>query len=144
MLLQKTSQLETNLISVERIKEYTEGIPREREAPNPNTHPPSHWPNKGTISFNNVKLRYREGLDLVLKGVSFEVCQHQKIGIVGRTGAGKSTIAQSLFRTIELASGSICIDAIDIFFIGVERSSQISLYHTTRSRSIFWNNEGEI
>ena len=111
-------QMETNIVSVERVKEYTE---IEREAP-PVTavRPPYGWPSKGEISFNDVKLRYREGLDLVLKGVSVNVGKHEKIGIVGRTGAGKSTVTLGLFRIVELASGSIRIDGVDISRLGLD------------------------
>ena len=56
------------------------------------------WPTKTTIEFQGFRARYREGLPLVLKGVSFSVKQGEKVGIVGRTGAGKSSIIQALFR----------------------------------------------
>ena len=111
-------QMETNIVSVERVKEYTE---IEREAP-PVTavRPPHGWPSKGEIAFNDIKLRYREGLDLVLKGVNVNVGNHEKIGIVGRTGAGKSTVTLGLFRIVELAAGSIRIDGVDISKIGLD------------------------
>jgi ABC-type multidrug transport system fused ATPase/permease subunit len=111
-------QMETNIVSVERVKEYTE---IEREAPPiSDTRPPRNWPSKGEISFNDVKLRYREGLDLVLKGVSINVGKHEKIGIVGRTGAGKSTVTLGLFRIVELAGGAIFIDGMDISKLGLD------------------------
>ena len=111
-------QMETNIVSVERVKEYTE---IEREAPPVTAHRPPHgWPSKGEISFNDVKLRYREGLDLVLKGVTVNVGKHEKIGIVGRTGAGKSTVTLGLFRIVELAGGSIKIDGVDISKLGLD------------------------
>ena len=110
--------METQIVSVERIKEYTE---LEREAPPfTDTRPPAQWPTQGRIAFNNVQLRYREGLDLVLKGVSINVGAHEKVGIVGRTGAGKSTITLGLFRMVELAGGSITIDGVDISRLGLE------------------------
>ena len=111
-------QMETNIVSVERVKEYTEV---EREAP-PHTdfRPPVGWPSKGEIAFNDVKFRYREGLDLVLKGVTIHVGKHEKIGIVGRTGAGKSTVTLGLFRIVELAGGSIYIDGVDISKLGLD------------------------
>jgi ATP-binding cassette subfamily C (CFTR/MRP) protein 1 len=111
-------QMETNIVSVERIKEYTE---LQREAPPiSDTRPPLDWPKDGRIEFSNVQLRYREGLELVLKGVSLSVGKHEKLGIVGRTGAGKSTITLGLFRLVELAGGSIRIDGLDISKFGLE------------------------
>lgn len=75
--------------------------------------------------FKNYQLRYRENLDLVLKGISFSVNGGEKVGIVGRTGAGKSSLTLGLFRIIEAAGGSITIDGLDISELGL---------HSLRSR----------
>lgn len=75
---------------------------------------PEQWPSTGKIEFKSVSLRYRANTELVLKGVSFVVSQGMKVGIVGRTGAGKSTISQTVSRLLELESGSIEIDGVDI------------------------------
>lgn len=90
------SNVETNIVSVERIKEYQENKP---EAPweKPDKAPKS-WPEHGSVTFRNYSVRYREGLDLVLKNLSFEIKGGEKIGIVGRTGAGKSSMTVALFR----------------------------------------------
>ena len=72
------------------------------------------WPIQGSVSFQNVCMRYRSGLPLVLKGVSFDTNRTEKIGIVGRTGSGKSSLFQALFRLVELTSGTISIDGICI------------------------------
>lgn len=72
------------------------------------------WPNKGAVEFKNVKLRYRPTTDLVLKGLSFSIKGGHKIGIVGRTGAGKSTISLALTRIVEIEKGNILIDGLDI------------------------------
>ena len=64
---------------------------------------------------------HREGLDLILKGVSFEIAGGEKVGIVGRTGAGKSSLMLALFRIVEAAEGSILIDDIDIATIGLHQ-----------------------
>ncbi|KAJ1814406.1 Canalicular multispecific organic anion transporter 2, partial [Coemansia sp. RSA 2599] len=77
------------------------------------------WPEQGTVEFNNYSTRYREGLDLVLKGLSFQVKPKQKIGIIGRTGAGKSSLTLALFRIIEAAGGQILIDGEDISKFGL-------------------------
>ena len=74
----------------------------------------NNWPQKGNVSFNDVKLRYRPNTDLVLKGVDFDIKGGHKVGIVGRTGAGKSTMSLALSRIVEIESGSIVIDGVDI------------------------------
>ncbi|KAG0359163.1 hypothetical protein BG005_001263 [Podila minutissima] len=100
-LVRSFSELQHQLISVERIEEYAT---LRQEAPAVTGVPvPSGWPAKGKIVFRNYSARYREGLDLVLKNVSFEVQPSEKVGIVGRTGAGKSSLALALFRMIEAA-----------------------------------------
>ncbi|KAI8318155.1 MRP3s1 protein [Martensiomyces pterosporus] len=76
--------------------------------------PPSEWPTAGKIEFRNYSMRYRQGEDLVLKDVSLTIHPGEKIGIVGRTGAGKSSLARALFRLYEGASGSILVDGEDI------------------------------
>lgn len=70
------------------------------------------WPSNGSIVMRNVTMRYREGLPLVLKGLTLTINGHEKIGIVGRTGAGKSSLLTVLLRLVELESGSIIIDGI--------------------------------
>jgi len=71
-----------------------------------------NWPQEGAISFKDVHLRYRPGTDLVLNGLTFDIEPGQKIGIVGRTGAGKSTLALALSRIIECEKGQIQIDGL--------------------------------
>lgn len=80
----------------------------------------AHWPSLGVVEFINVDARYREDLNLVLQGVSFKVESTQKIGVVGRTGAGKSTITLCLLRVIEILNGHILIDGMDISQINLE------------------------
>lgn len=79
------SDIETDIVAVERIKEYTE---IEQEAPwqMPNENVPKDWPQNGHVQFKNIDLRYRDGLDLVLRQLSFTVNGTEKVGIVGRTG----------------------------------------------------------
>lgn len=117
-LVRMTSDVETNIVAVERIKEYGETA---QEAPWKNTEytPPNEWPRHGRVDFKNFKVRYREGLDLVLNGLTFSVLGGEKIGIVGRTGAGKSSLTLALFRIIEAAQGKILIDDIDISKLGL-------------------------
>lgn len=85
--------------AVERLLFYCDQPP-EGEFTNPNDPPPS-WPDKGAIQFKNVELRYRENLPLVLKDVSFNIHPGEKVGIVGRTGAGKSSMLEALFRSVK-------------------------------------------
>ena len=108
VLTRNLSDIETNLVSVERISEYQTVI---QEAPQrlPENNPLSHWPSNGVVRFDKYSTRYREGLDLVLRSVDLTIASGEKIGIVGRTGAGKSSLTLALFRLIEAAGGSIFI-----------------------------------
>ncbi|XP_058980635.1 multidrug resistance-associated protein 1 isoform X13 [Musca domestica] len=123
-LVRMSSDIETNIVAVERIKEYGE---TKQEAPweIENSKVPRDWPEQGQVCFEDFKVRYREGLDLVLRGISFKIAGGEKVGIVGRTGAGKSSLTLALFRIIESAGGRILIDGIDISTLGL---------HTLRSR----------
>lgn len=123
-LVRMTSDVETNIVAVERIKEYGE-TPQEAAWDIPSSAPPASWPHNGTVDFKNYQVRYREGLELVLKGITFSVKGGEKVGIVGRTGAGKSSLTLALFRIIEAAGGSIFIDGQDVSKMGL---------HALRSR----------
>ncbi|XP_054584878.1 ATP-binding cassette sub-family C member 2 [Eptesicus fuscus] len=116
-LVRMTSEIETNIVAVERINEY---INVENEAPwVTEKRPPAGWPSKGEIQFNNYQVRYRPELDLVLKGITCDIRSQEKIGVVGRTGAGKSSLTNSLFRILEASGGQIIIDGVDIASIGL-------------------------
>uniref|UniRef100_A0A8C4EQY9 ABC-type glutathione-S-conjugate transporter n=1 Tax=Dicentrarchus labrax TaxID=13489 RepID=A0A8C4EQY9_DICLA len=116
-LVRMTSELETNIVAVERVSEYSE---LENEAKwVTETRPTEKWPEEGRLQFDNYKVRYRPGLELVLHGVTCNISSTEKIGIVGRTGAGKSSLTNCLFRIIEAAEGRILIDDIDISTIGL-------------------------
>ncbi|XP_040570074.1 multidrug resistance-associated protein 1 [Lepeophtheirus salmonis] len=119
-LVRMASEVETNIVAVERIQEYTKA---EKEAPwiIEDTKPDEDWPRKGEISFKNYSTRYREGLDYVLKNVSLDIEGGEKIGIVGRTGAGKSSFTLSMFRIIEPVTGNIIIDGVDITKLGLHQ-----------------------
>ncbi|XP_027365917.1 ABC transporter C family member 5-like isoform X3 [Abrus precatorius] len=111
-------KLENKIISIERIYQYSQ-IPCEAPAVIEESRPPSSWPENGTIELIDLKVRYKESLPLVLHGISCTFPGGKKIGIVGRTGSGKSTLIQALFRLVEPASGSILIDNINISGIGL-------------------------
>ncbi|XP_045474208.1 multidrug resistance-associated protein 1 isoform X6 [Harmonia axyridis] len=117
-LVRMTSDVENNIVAVERIKEYAES-PQEAPWEIKNKTPANTWPEVGNVIFKNLSVRYRPGLDLVLKKVSFNINGGEKVGIVGRTGAGKSSLTLSLFRIIEAAEGIIEIDGIDISQLGL-------------------------
>ncbi|PVV01479.1 hypothetical protein BB560_004101 [Smittium megazygosporum] len=117
---------------VERTSEYSNLKP---EAPQflPEPHEPipgfsDEWPKDGAVDFVDYSTRYREGLDPVLNGISLDIKPGEKIGIVGRTGAGKSSFTLSLFRIIEPISGKIIVDGVDITKIGLfDLRSRISI-----------------
>uniref|UniRef100_A0A8C8SZK8 Multidrug resistance-associated protein 1 n=1 Tax=Pelusios castaneus TaxID=367368 RepID=A0A8C8SZK8_9SAUR len=117
-LVRMSSELETNIVAVERVKEYSE---MEKEAPwsIEQTAPPNNWPPEGKVEFRGYGLRYREDLDLVLKNINVSINGGEKVGIVGRTGAGKSSLTLGLFRINESAAGEIIIDGVNIAKIGL-------------------------
>eukprot|EP01006_Ploeotia_vitrea_P048390 TRINITY_DN67229_c1_g2_i1.p1 TRINITY_DN67229_c1_g2~~TRINITY_DN67229_c1_g2_i1.p1 ORF type:complete len:1390 (+),score=148.98 TRINITY_DN67229_c1_g2_i1:25-4170(+) len=109
---------ESQLTSVERIVEYGD-LPAEAAPIVPGNRPARTWPETGRVNISEVCMRYREDLDLVLKSINMNVNPREKIGIVGRTGSGKSSLVSCLFRLVELASGKIVIDGMDIRNIGL-------------------------
>ncbi|XP_057963949.1 ABC transporter C family member 5 [Malania oleifera] len=111
-------KLENKIISIERIHQYCH-ITGEAPAIIENARPRASWPENGTIELIDLKVRYKENLPVVLHGVTCTFPGGKKIGIVGRTGSGKSTLIQALFRLIEPAGGRIAIDDIDISTIGL-------------------------
>ncbi|PVD27626.1 hypothetical protein C0Q70_12792 [Pomacea canaliculata] len=112
------TDLVTNMVSVERVREYSQ-LESEALWTNPLRRPDPSWPERGRLLFSEYSTRYRPGLDLVLRDISFVVEAGQKVGIVGRTGAGKSSMTLSLFRLIEACNGNIIIDGVNIADIGL-------------------------
>ncbi|CAE6500425.1 unnamed protein product [Rhizoctonia solani] len=103
------------------VLQYTSSgdIPQEKPYVQIDKTPPKTWPDHGAIEFHDLVMSYRPGLPPVLRGVSLRVRGGEKIGVVGRTGAGKSSLMAALFRIIELTSGSILIDGLDIGEMGL-------------------------
>ncbi|EFO88104.1 CRE-MRP-7 protein [Caenorhabditis remanei] len=116
--VRQVSEIEANIVSVERVNEYT-NTPNEAPWRIEGRAPAPGWPSKGIVRFDRYSTRYREGLDLVLHDISADVSAGEKIGIVGRTGAGKSSFALALFRMIEAADGRIIIDDVEVSQIGL-------------------------
>ncbi|XBJ26268.1 hypothetical protein VPH35_003731 [Triticum aestivum] len=110
--------LENRMISVERILQYMT-IPSEPPLTISESRPDCHWPTKGEIELRNLHVKYAPHLPLVLKGVTCTFSGGMKTGIVGRTGGGKSTLIQTLFRIVDPCIGQILIDGVDISTIGL-------------------------
>lgn len=115
--VRQLAEVENGMNSVERLRYY--GTELEQEAPLKTIDVRKSWPEKGEIVFDNVEMRYRAGLPLVLQGLSMHIRGGERIGIVGRTGAGKSSIMSTLFRLVELSGGHITIDGLDISTVGL-------------------------
>lgn len=117
--VRQITKLETNIVSVERVMEYAETETEAEWKSEPGMEPPQNWPSEGRIVMRNFSTRYRAGLNLVIKQLNVEIKPHEKVGIVGRTGAGKSSVTLSLFRIVEAAEGQISLDGINIADIGL-------------------------
>ncbi|KAL1438481.1 hypothetical protein MTO96_048092 [Rhipicephalus appendiculatus] len=111
-LVTSFTDTEKEMVSMERADQYIKGLQEERL--DGGILPPFGWPFCGAVKFSKVTLRYRPGLPAALSGVSFEAAKGCKVGIVGRTGAGKSSLLQALFRLTPVESGQIYIDGIDV------------------------------
>uniref|UniRef100_A0A8C7DD99 ATP-binding cassette sub-family B member 6 n=1 Tax=Oncorhynchus kisutch TaxID=8019 RepID=A0A8C7DD99_ONCKI len=111
------TQTEMQLVSVERTEEYSTTLPTEPQHSNPQV--PTSWPEQGWVEFRGAVLSYREGLPNALDGVSLVVRPGEKVGVVGRTGSGKSTLFLALFRMVELNQGQILLDGVDTSQVGL-------------------------
>jgi len=117
-IVRQTVEVETNIVSVERCLEYAR-LPSEAPEVLSKHRPKVGWPSQGAVEFKDYSTRYRPGLDLVLKNVNLDIKPHEKIGVVGRTGAGKSSLTLALFRIIEPSSGHIAIDDLNTSSVGL-------------------------
>ncbi|KAL8872715.1 MAG: hypothetical protein Q9174_001702 [Haloplaca sp. 1 TL-2023] len=116
--VRQLAEVENAMNATERLHYY--GTQLDEEPPLHLSEVPQEWPQHGQIVFNEVQMRYREGLPLVLQGLTMSVAGGERVGIVGRTGAGKSSIMSTLFRLVELSGGSISIDGINIATVGLK------------------------
>ncbi|KAF9150625.1 hypothetical protein BG015_007537 [Linnemannia schmuckeri] len=118
--IQCAADLENNMTSAERLFYYTDSLEQEPPAEILDRKPVPSWPQQGRISFQEVSLRYRPELPLVLNKISFDIQAGHKVGVVGRTGAGKSSLIQALFLLVPLDPGSkIVMDGIETDTIGI-------------------------
>ncbi|KAL6006015.1 ATP-binding cassette sub- C member 8 [Asimina triloba] len=111
--------LDNYIVSVERIKQYM-NIPPEPPAIVDGMRPPVSWPFNGRIDLLDLKITYRPSAPLVLKGITCSFKAGNKVGVVGRTGSGKTTLISALFRLVEPVAGRILIDDLDICSIGLK------------------------
>ncbi|KAI4495187.1 hypothetical protein M0804_001388 [Polistes exclamans] len=108
------SETEVRFISVERINYYLKNLEKEETPKESLIKIDDNWPTSGKIQFKNVKMKYRKELPLILLNISFTVKPGEKMGIIGRTGSGKSSLTIALFRLVEICEGIIKIDGVDI------------------------------
>jgi ATP-binding cassette, subfamily C (CFTR/MRP), member 1 len=116
--VRQLADVENNMNSTERLYHYAANL-EEEAALHTATNVRSTWPEKGAIVFDNVQMRYRKELPLILHGLTMHIMPGERVGIVGRTGAGKSSIVSTLFRLVELSGGTITIDGTNIATIGL-------------------------
>ncbi|XP_033213303.1 probable multidrug resistance-associated protein lethal(2)03659 [Belonocnema kinseyi] len=116
--IMQTADMENQMTSVERIVEYTKVEEEQSLESGPENKPPENWPSEGKIEFRNVFLRYSPDKPAVLKNLNFTILPKEKIGIVGRTGAGKSSLMSALFRLAYL-DGEIYIDGVATSNLGL-------------------------
>ncbi|XP_077967983.1 ATP-binding cassette sub-family C member 10-like [Styela clava] len=107
------TETEKQMVAVERESYYINNIPKEEDMQTSDVNIMNQWPSGGTVEFSNVSLRYREGLPLALEKISFDIESGEKIGIVGRTGSGKSSLLMLLFGMVDSSEGNIFIDGIN-------------------------------
>ncbi|KAG0239236.1 hypothetical protein BGW41_007852 [Actinomortierella wolfii] len=118
VLVQRSASLGNNMNAAERLVHYIRNLEQEPPAVIPETKPPPEWPQAGRVVFDQVSVRYRPGQPLVLKDITLSIEAGHKIGVVGRTGAGKSSLVYALFRLVDVDQGRIWIDGIDIKTLG--------------------------
>ncbi|KAI8488088.1 Multidrug resistance-associated protein 5 [Branchiostoma belcheri] len=120
LTVRMASETESRFTCVERITHYADNL--EQEAPEhiKDADPAENWPDQGVVQFARYQMRYRESLSLVLKDVQCNIRPRESVGIVGRTGSGKSSLGVALFRLVEPTDGTILIDGVDISKIGLQ------------------------
>ncbi|XP_021849538.2 ABC transporter C family member 8 isoform X2 [Spinacia oleracea] len=118
-MIQWYCNISNYIVSVERIKQFMNIEPEPQTVVEDN-RPPSSWPSKGRVELQDLKIKYQQSAPLVLKGITCVFKEGTRVGIVGRTGSGKTTLISALFRLVEPHSGTICIDGVNICRIGLK------------------------
>jgi ATP-binding cassette, subfamily C (CFTR/MRP), member 1 len=127
-MFRTTAEIETNIVAVERLKEYIDLPTEDEKCGDILEECPDDWPVNGEIVFKNFYMTYRSDYMPALKNISLTIKGGQKVGIIGRTGAGKSSLISALIRIIKQSEGTLTIDGQDI--------SQINLQHLRRQITI--------
>ncbi|XP_042276009.1 ATP-binding cassette sub-family C member 12-like isoform X1 [Thunnus maccoyii] len=127
-MIQALMEVVVRFLSVERLLDYITGCEAEASGQLQVDQVQENWPQHGAITFLDYKMRYKDNSPVVLNGLQLHIRAREKLGIVGRTGSGKSSLAVALFRLVEPAAGSILIDGVDI--------TSISLFDLRRNLSI--------
>jgi ABC-type multidrug transport system fused ATPase/permease subunit len=115
------SEVESRMTSVERLQHYAELEPEPSTTQQPVLDAAAPWPTAGRIDIEGLTVRYADHLPLVLQDVTFSVPGGSTVGVIGRTGSGKSTLFQSMFRFLEPVGGRIRIDGVDIASVPIDR-----------------------
>ncbi|VDP67997.1 unnamed protein product [Echinostoma caproni] len=110
--VRQSAEVENQMVSVERTVEYMDLEPEITESPV--MQPPINWPSQGKIVFDGLWLRYNKTASWALRDITLHIEPGQKVGIVGRTGAGKSSLISAIFRLVEAESGQVLVDDVDI------------------------------
>ncbi|KAJ3410262.1 hypothetical protein HDV05_003988 [Chytridiales sp. JEL 0842] len=119
LCIRQYTEAEVQLVSIERLHYYAKKIVTEAPPILKDNRPPPNWPSDSTVEFDGLSMRYQEDLPLVLRDLTFSTRPNEKIGIVGRTGSGKSSLIMALFRMVEASAGRIVVDGVDINKIGL-------------------------
>ncbi|CAG5851555.1 unnamed protein product [Menidia menidia] len=119
-VVRQSTEVEARFNSVERLLEYITGCRPEAPRHIKGAQIPENWPKNGAITFRDYQMRYRQNTPIVLNGLDFLIQPGEKLGIVGRTGSGKSSLGVALFRLVEPAAGTILIDGVDVMAIGLQ------------------------
>jgi ABC-type multidrug transport system fused ATPase/permease subunit len=120
-IVRQSAEIVNQMVSTERILEFGDLLPEAPLAADFDKSLEMSWPANGEICINGIDIRYRPELPLALDQLSFSIPPGSRVGVVGRTGSGKSTLCQALFRLLEAEEGSVSIDGVDISKVGLHR-----------------------